>query len=188
MSSEAHDEGRRKLDELATAVGHALSLWTQVEVTLTQLFHILSGILETNRAYALFDSVISLDARLAMCDTLMKMDGLSKLDLKIWSIYKANIGKLYKKRHSIAHFSMIAHNGNFSVAPFYTVDKLFQHKQVLLSRTDIECLGKSFSELASATFWFYGEARRRRGTLEGGSMQEPPLIVQFRASACQVLE
>src|SRR5262249_18766888 len=81
-------------DELMLALAYALEKWSRVEMSLSSLFEVLSDIPTQKKAHALFDSIISFEARLDVVTTLTGQEGLSVLDMETWNRCAAKLSKL----------------------------------------------------------------------------------------------
>lgn len=194
--------------ELSVAVTDALINWTFVEIQLAQLFAIVSdiqdaGTLALNRkAHAIFDAIISFDARLAVVDALMAEEGLSPLETETWAKLSSRLGKLYKRRHSLAHFTFSAiighepnkspphdHDGwDWGLAPFFTMGSMMRGTSTRLTIEQVRERDLHFHEAHRSLDYMTQKARERRGRQLSNPMPEPPLVARLRALASQSLE
>lgn len=92
---------------LAMGVGTALSAWAGFEVRLTHLFAVLSDMPDAAKACSSFDVIISFEVRLAICGQLMQWEDCDPLEKATWKRFKILAGKLHRKRHEVAHFSIV---------------------------------------------------------------------------------
>jgi hypothetical protein len=176
--------------QLALGVGTALSCWSGFEVRLTHLFAVLTDMPDQAKACALFDTIISFEVRLALCDRLMLSDDCDERHKAIWTKFKPRIEKLYKKRHGIAHFSIVeatSKRGKRTVhlSPFLSQTKLVEGSASLLSAKDLKSRADEFDEAREAIEWFWAEARYRRGQCAEPPQTTPPLILRFEGSISQ---
>src|SRR5262245_49679864 len=94
-------------DDLLLAVGHALRTWGMFELMLAQLFGMLSDYSDYKKAYAIFETIISFETRVDILDALMALEGLTPLEHETWRRFSSKIRKNHKKRHELAHFSVL---------------------------------------------------------------------------------
>jgi hypothetical protein len=99
----------RKDPELITlyaGVGECLSAWSTVEHTLASLFMSLMVGGDRNQTASVFGAVISFETRLDMLTSVIERDSDAAFRT-CWNALKNKIGKLYRKRHQVAHFSIV---------------------------------------------------------------------------------
>jgi len=186
--------------ELAVAIVEALSAWSVVEVQLTRLFATLSD-LETfqdgafnynKKAHLIFDTIKSFEARLEIIDALMGAEGLSELELETWNRCSLRLGKLYKRRHPLAHFVYMQATSNAGkdaqIAPFFTLGAAMRQDVKSLTTAQITERKDHFEEMLHPISYFEYDALKRRGLRLDNPMPEPPLFARFRASASRSLE
>ena len=174
---------------LLRAVGAALSNWSLVELQLSGLFCNLSRI-EQRQARAIFDGIISFEVRLGICDRLMAFQPVSELEAEMWTRLSARLSKFYKKRHELAHFSVLhSDSGAVAIAPFLTSAAIGGKVRELSTDQIRERSGK-FIELHMAVHWFATRAFHgsSRPPAESPDPQEPPLVPRLRDAASQILE
>lgn len=186
------------MDELPTgallkAVGAALHNWSLVEIQLSTLFAALSDVPDQNKAHAIFAAILSFDARLAVCDRLMKLENLDELHKEMWTKMSARLSKFYKKRHEVAHFT-VGYSGDEEVInPFFTQEKWIYENVRHLTVAQIRERSEKFVQLHLAVHWFSNCAFKRRAQfplekahrLDGGG---PPLVLRLLLLATQTLE
>ena len=176
--------------DLLRAVGAGLSNWSIVELQLSKLFAILSG-MDQEKAHLVFDGIISFEIRLGICDRLMATEDVDEIEAEMWGRLSAKLTKFYKKRHELAHFSLSSLDGKSSIMPFLTYEKMFSATATRLDAKQIRERSRKFIELHLAVLWFYQWASIRR-LQELGSARpvpvEPSLVPQLRALAIQILE
>ena len=174
------------------AVGQALRQWSAVEVGLAGIFAILADIPDPMKAHRIIDAIVSFDARLDVVDALMSEEALTPLELETWKRAAAKLKKQYKKRHELAHFSIVntISNGkdNIRLSPFLTYGQFLRDELRYLTVPEIDARRKGFGELVAALMWFQAEAGKRRVPRPSNPMPEPPLIVRLKESATQILE
>jgi hypothetical protein len=179
---------------LAT-VGGALAAWSKIEVRLNLLFGVLSGIEDRAKAGGIMDVILSFEVRLAICDKLMALEVTDPFELEMWARLSARIRKFHRKRHQIAHFSLVAggERDGFHVpqiSPFFSYEKWVTEKARYLSRQQIEERLLKFIEIDDAVDWFLMRAleRARPEEYPMPDSEEPPLIPRIRALAIQAIE
>ena len=174
------------------AIGAALSNWSLVELQIASLFSTLSSIPDQRKSYAIFDGIVSFEVRLGLCDRLMEFETVDEVEAEMWRRLSARLGKFYKKRHQLAHFSMIQENdGNITISPFFNWTKLNDGGGARLSVEDIRMRSDKFIELHMAVCWFIQRAVYRLAEpspVELLDLQEPPLVPRLRDAAIQILE
>lgn len=172
-------------------VGLSLSTWSQVERSLTHAFAVVSG-MEARKAIAMFDSVISLEIRLAMLDRLMQFETHDEVEAEMWERLSVRITKSYKKRHELAHFTIATNlKGEWGVSPFLTFDKMFDPARTVLTQEVIRERHQRFFLVSEAIDWFKDRALVRRGQPPEGPLREsaePQLVPQLRELAARTLE
>lgn len=141
------------VDELAIAIGHALSAWTSVEMALADLFEQVSG-LPTVKAHILMASIVSFDARMAVCNALMNDSDDFRDVLPLWHKVGERILKGYKSRHQIAHFSFLGNEQGVSISPYFSIGNAFLGKTKNLGVAEISHKRERFDELKTAVYWF----------------------------------
>ena len=177
--------------ELFRAIGAALHNWSLVEMQLSGLFSTLSDIGDQKKSHALFDAIISFETRLAMCDRLMAFESADEVEAETWSRMSARLSKFYKKRHELAHFTMVAWAKEPAISPFLTFEGMFSDQPRLLNLAQVRERSAKFIELHMAIGWFNATAFMRRGKHEPfppPDPAEPPLVPRLRALAIQILE
>ena len=180
-----------QFDEVLRAVGHALSVWSAVELELSDLFTALADPMPEDRACGIFDAVVSLEIRLTLVDKLMELEGLPDVEACMWGKISDRITKAYKKRrHPLAHFTLVSPDArNLGIAPFLTNDKIRSKDYKILKTLDIDASKAHFSKLAEGITWFKNQvrARRRFGTGTPPFGADPPLIAEMRLLAAESL-
>lgn len=172
--------------DLLAGIGTCLTNWSLVELQMCALFDIISGMRDPIKARALFDTIVSFEVRLAILNSMMRFEPLSDSDRALWMRLAAKMGKLYRKRHEVAHFT-ISPDGS-SVAPFMTWDAIASGTQKQLSGAQIGERAEKFFELADAMRWFkhYMAVQRTNDQLSRELVElVPPLIVRLRALEAQ---
>lgn len=179
-------------DHLLLAVGQALKQWSAVETSIATLFAILCEFKDEMKAHRIIDAIISFETRLDVADALMSQEDLTPLELETWKRLVAKLKKQYKKRHEVAHFSIVNtitnSVGTLRLSPFLTYGHFARDELRYLTENEIHARRKGFADLFLALVWFQDGAYRRRGPRPGNPMQEPPLIAHLRELAVQILE
>lgn len=116
-------------DALTQAVGRALDSWSQIEFYMAETFQTMSGIPDAKTAHAVVASIVSLDARLDVCSTLIRMSDQPSLIKKYWNGLRTRTAKQSKKRNGIAHFTIIKAKTTddeefWALAPFFSLGQI----------------------------------------------------------------
>ena len=179
-------------DHILLAVGQALKQWSAVETGIAALFAILCGFKDEMKAHRIIDAIISFDTRLDVTDALMGQEDIAPLEMETWKKLVLKLRKQYKKRHEVAHFSIvntITHGvDNLRLSPFLTYGHFARDDLRYITEEEIHARRKGFGDLFLALVWFQDAAYRRRGPRPGTPMQETPLIVHLKELAAQTLE
>lgn len=197
MASEDRLEAAR--NQLATAIGHALSEWTKVEMSMTYVF---TSVMDTSSipvtqglilwaneepgrrmAHTVINAIIGFDARAdVITATIAESDLASELKA-FWPAIAQRLKKKYKKRHEIAHF-MISNieqeDGSWvaMVTPFATSVGSYSEKR--LSANDVIIRKDTFRELGETLAWFRSQVECQRGRNTAPLLPEPPLVQRVR--------
>lgn len=171
--------------DLARAVGFTLNAWSLVEEKLAVLFQ---GLLEHHRietAFVIMATIVSFETRLAVVDALVQREPLLEDEIALWDKLKVKIGKGYKSRHQVAHFSfMYAWKDNelswTKLAPFYSFGGAILGNESLIGVAEIEQKRVRFKELEDALDWMGRYLNMRRYSSEVSLQPEPALIVHLR--------
>jgi hypothetical protein len=178
-------------DDLMAHVGSALHAWNQVESGMGLLFTVANTAAEMPKWGAIFDAVVSFEARIAVLDaTVAHGLNFSDEEREIWPLLSTRIRKLYKKRHEIAHFS-IAHPDDLvsgaRISPYFTWNKVSNKTERYLTKADLKVREDRFSQAALAVAWLSERVRWRRNP-EGAyrpQLAEPPLVSHLRELLAQ---
>jgi hypothetical protein len=175
-------------DQLARAIGYALSSWATVELALDNLFSTISG-MNKDKAHILMATIVSLETRVAVCNALMAVDDDLKDDFTLWTQVAGKVLKGYKARHQIAHFVLFGKGDptepGATVAPFFSTGNIILGKHSTLGVAEINHKKARFDELATAVNWFWvRKLTRRVSGLEGHEL-ESDLIRRLRSQADQ---
>ncbi|MDO6413080.1 hypothetical protein Q4F19_01675 [Sphingomonas sp. BIUV-7] len=189
-------------DQLAAAVGFALSEWAEVEIVLT---FILISVLDTGTEphvegivacellpegqrmlHAGMGRLVAFDARLDFVSAVIEESSLADWIKGLWRGIASRLTKKYKSRHQIAHFIICDEEGRDGrvrsvVDPFPTSITSIGGKRLSLS--DVTTKLHNFRELKEALQWFglAVEIDRKR---QGGLLPpDPPLIARARQGA-----
>lgn len=183
-------------DQLAAAVGHALSEWAEVEIVLAFVLisafdtgttpHI-QGFIPWNELpedqrmlHSALGKVVAFDARVDIISAVIDESSLSSWIKTAWLGVSARLLKKYKSRHQIAHFVISDQEqddgGMHSfIAPFPNSSVSFSDKRLSLS--DVETKLHNYRELKEGLQWL-GQAieidRRRRAE----PLPQPPPLIQ----------
>ena len=179
--------------QLFTQLGLSLSSWSHVEMKMTALFSNISD-MPGRKAVALFDAIISFEVRLALLDRMMMFETVDDIDQEMWSRFSARLSKAYKKRHQLAHFALTVGQGEISITPFISLDKIIGREgpaPPTLSASQIKLRTMRFIELSNALGWFMNRAAARRsepGTHPLPTPLELQTVAPLRELALQTLE
>lgn len=169
-------------DELANAIGHALSAWTGVELAMDDLFTEISG-LDHAKARILTATIISFDTRLAICSAFMDAEPAMEEVLPIWHKVALKLSKGYKSRHHVAHFTFLSTTKDdkvsVTVAPYFSVGRALLGKTTEIGIPEIQHKQARFEELKSAVHWFWAFRLRQKHGIEGPQL-ESDLIRQIQ--------
>lgn len=179
--------------DLLTAIGRALAEWSLVEINLCQFFCSIAESKNDRKAVAIFDSIISFEVRISVCDRLMEMEDAPELDKEIWRKLSRRISKAYKKkRHPLAHFSIIYYNiGTVHILPFLTNEKIQTGNVRTISLEEINFSAEHFTDLIWALGWFTDRAlarHSRRKKDRERHIEEPRYVAQLRELATLSLQ
>src|SRR6185312_15982290 len=144
------------------------------------------------KAHAVFNTIISLETRLDVIDALMAEEGLTPLELETWNRCSLRLRKLYKRRHGLAHFSVVysiesRDQVGHLISPFWTFASALAGEHQILDKPQIDERTDHFLEMVGAISHFHSEARRRRGQQQGNPTPIAPIVARFQASAAQIL-
>jgi hypothetical protein len=145
-------------DELAKAVGYALSAWQSVELGLSLVFDECSKIGDQKRSQMLMATIISIDTRMAVITSMFKFNA-DKTNLNMWNGLHLKIVREYKTRHKIAHFSFTSKEKNGEsrdvLTPYHSFGKWFQYDYRDLGVSEILDKKERYERLAGAVNWFW---------------------------------
>lgn len=100
-----------EVDEIAKAVGFAISKWGEIEGNLCSLYAAALRIPVYASAREAFYSIISFQAKIKVVDACFKMEFAAEPDLiSDWSTFKKDAVKVSKKRNELAHGSVMVVN------------------------------------------------------------------------------
>jgi hypothetical protein len=172
-------------DLLMSQVGHTLHFWNQVESAMGLLFTISSGISDPLKAGALFDAVIAFEARIAVLGaTISHQSVLGDTEKKIWSCLSAKLRKLYRKRHEVAHFSLLPEDmlSGEGIRPYFTWNKHARQSAKYLTKPQLYERGQRFNQASQAVMWFVAEMRTRTPPVAAPQLPnpEPQMIAHIR--------
>ncbi|ESY31589.1 hypothetical protein X749_07320 [Mesorhizobium sp. LNJC391B00] len=143
------------------------------------------------KAYAVFDAIISFDTRLAICDRLMSLEDIDEIEATMWAQLSAKLSKSYRKRHELAHFSAkFDDTGDtcIGITPFFNWTKFATRTDKVLTVLDIRERSKKFIDLHMAVGWFKDRAFFRHAGSPLPDQPEPALVPLIRALAIQRIE
>ena len=169
-----------------------------MESSLTSLFAILADFKDSrdasvisHKAHVIFDTIVSFETRLQIVDSLMAEEGLSELDLETWAKCSSRLMKFYKKRHQLAHFSIVAEihdkGQTLRFSPFLTFGKMMRREFKYLSVDEINERKDKFRDLQRAVSCLSFAAQQRRGLHQEFPTPEVPLTAHLRELARQSL-
>jgi hypothetical protein len=163
------------------AVGSCLNAWAWVENGMGLLFYNVSGIDHMARAGAIFDSVVAFEGRIAMLDAAIDHEPLLSDEEKlIWACLSRRLRKLYKRRHAVAHFSIVDESYQ-AISPFFTWNKQAKKTAKTLTIGQISERSRQFSEASAAVSWFGGhmQSRKLQIPVHPQLIEAPPLILRI---------
>jgi len=154
----------RNAEDLSHAIGECLMAWSEVEWNLCLLYcECVSPkkgkFFNPDPHAAIFDSVISIDARMDMVRAIIdwKISSNEAPKLKVdsaaaWKILRAKIRKKYSKRNEVAHSSAVQYSDKdgrqkVELQPFSTYSS-FSSKSNFLTLDDLRERKRSFRLLA----------------------------------------
>lgn len=155
------EELQAQTDELHLHVGRCLGMWSSVERSLTLLFLCLHDkIDEPFPLVKVFNGVVSFEVRLSMINLAVQHDERTTEKFRTqWNALFNKLSKSYRKRHEIAHFTIITdHTESTSpkttLQPFYTA---FSPPGIGLSAKDLIERERSFLSLSKRIdrFWWH---------------------------------
>ena len=131
--------------EILLAVGECLHTWSIVELEIGNLYMVFHGIRRDEFSHPIriaFEEIVSLEIRLAMMGAYAEADGsLRQSYLPHFQPLRARIMKLYKKRHEIAHFTLVGRGDmehpKILVKPFFTWSNFIAKKGPELNAAQI---------------------------------------------------
>jgi hypothetical protein len=182
-------------NQLAAAVGHALSEWAEVEIVMAFVLiaafdtgtkpHV-EGLVPWNELpedqrmlHSALGKVVAFEARVDIISAVIDESSLSPWIKKLWLGVSERLMKKYKSRHQIAHF-VISHQETedggirIFIAPFPNSSVSFSDRQLSLS--DVETKLHNFRELKEALQWLGWAIEIDRQRREEPLPQPPPLI------------
>lgn len=169
---------------LMATIGGCLAAWSGVENGMGLAFNAISGMPNFIKAGAIFDAMVAFDVRLAVLDAAVKYDNkLSDDEKELWACFSRRLRKLYKRRHSVAHFSVVGDIENAtSISPFFTWNKHLRNEVKSLTKKQIFDKSVAFSEASFAMSWFVNVFQRRAFPPEQrpDQLKEPALIAHLR--------
>ena len=157
--------------DITHAVGECLMTWAMVERDISILYCECFG--DSHKAgagihFAVFDSVISIDARMAMIAAALKWNAALDVApinpftafLAEWEILRKTIRKKYNKRNEVAHSDIIQYPGSdgaqvVELAPFPTfTNSAFQtklsHRQLMERKNAFAALAREIVEFSDS--------------------------------------
>ena len=145
-----------KFQILMAQVGATLHAWNQVESAMGLVFLATSGISNFLKAGSIFDSVISFEARIAVLDAAVTHDEkLSADEKEVWLCLSAKLRKLYKKRHEVAHFSLLSEDmrDGERILPYFTWNKHARNSTKHLTLAQLAERSAKFTAASEAVTW-----------------------------------
>jgi len=184
--------------KLTDEVGQALHQWSLVEMEVANLFEVTSGMPNHNAAHAAMAAIVSFEARLKVCHSVLAFFELGTLHATYWQRLYHRLLKKLKKRNELAHFSVLCIGSpgdeTWRLVPYFSIGRwvLDQHTtgkpQQGLSVEQIRERALSFHQLMKDVVWFRYEMQVRLGTLSGNPLPAPDLALQLRAEGVQTRE
>jgi hypothetical protein len=140
-------------DAMFAQLGRALHAWSNIETALSEFFSAIHGVAWQDNRHPLraaLESVVSLDARVAMIEASIHADDSIPVEyLDNFNSLKNKLIQQYKKRHKLAHFKMAVdwNSNEATIMPFYTMEKHMSQTQETLSISDIDLRLNRFHSL-----------------------------------------
>lgn len=175
--------------ELANAVGWALSTWTIIETNLTELFLILSDMVDLNKAHLVMEAVVSFDGRLKIVGNLMELVKWRGDEGEMWGLLVSRIQRLQARRNELAHFQFVNVGEQAGTTPY--VVPYFSHGAAMrgtikkVTKDEIWDREKRFRAYAVALGWFGEQLSEMKGIPVANPRPESDLVQELRRSVVQ---
>ena len=175
----------RERRRLVYEVGNCIMSWAGVEHSLCLLFMSLMK-LPIENAVAIWDSIVSLEAKLSMLNVVVRQNTTDTDILPIWDKIFVRISKKYRKRHEIAHGCiMVINDERIVFVPYGTMTSIFDSAGRRLSADQIAQRNKSFHELGRAIEWITTSVPLRRDNAVAALPEAPDLVRQLQTLIAQ---
>lgn len=181
-------------DEILTEVGRALNNFSKVEQALEGVFCALADIPHIVGP-VIMASIVSLEARLKVCDNTTKVGPLPPELDGIWKQLSALVFKQHKKRHDLAHFRTITRTVGtgkpiFGIEPYGSFGRMVSQETPgkFLTIDQVKERGEAFMDTAVALAWFDAQVSDFRGHHWPPVESRPPeprLVQVLREKAAQ---
>jgi hypothetical protein len=125
---------------------------------------------------------------------MMAFQNVEPVEAEMWARMSARLLKTYKKRHEMAHFTIVSTNGEIGISPFLTYEKILEAQggpPKTLTEKQLRERVARFTAAIAAVSWFKNRAAYRRQESYVGPqppLEEPPFVSQLRQLAIQTLE
>lgn len=167
------------------SIGHCLIAWAQVEYQLGDMFLRYHG-REPQVATLVWDSIVSLDARITMLQRLMKLRFPQGVVHDDTVLLLNECRRLYKQRNEIAHATLIlTKEKRFVLEPFFVIGNPKQQ----LDLSDVQARSVAFAMLSIALGWLQLEMDPPGATLTRppptSEQQLPDLVRELRNAESQ---
>lgn len=176
--------------DLYREVGECIHAWSGVETNLTTLFvtlHDREPFDLDDLLRASFESVISLEVRLAMLLATVNADPRCKEYREPFSALKNKVMRSYKQRHEIAHFTLVGSgmrspgNPGYALQPFFTMSSfLTRTGRDSLKIGELKRRALAFHDLATRVHLHALYIRQTRGlpVSDQARIDDPALLLQ----------
>jgi hypothetical protein len=176
----AESSPQSEYDAIHQAIGDGLDAWSVVERALESLFSTLTSA-DSWDAHLIMVSIVSFDARLKICNTLMGRHRKNKV-AKRWPTLFNKLSRKYPKRSELAHGSVVNYNHRIVWIPYFSEGLMLRRYVVVedpdnaepvhvLSAEEIVERAASFRKLASSVSEFSREFREEREKLQASRAQ-----------------
>jgi len=168
-------------DTIHQAIGNALDAWSRVEHSLESLFVALTSA-DVWDAHLIMASIVSFDARLKICNTLMGRHRKNFKTVERWDALYNKLDRKYRKRSELAHGSVVQLNDKTVWIPYYSTGQSMREMVLKppeevglpphLSTKEIEERALGFRKLAGALSDFNLDLRAEQEQLRASRAQE----------------
>lgn len=177
-------------NDLYTLVGECIHVWSGVETALSTLFVVLHDREPgdyNDPLRATFERVISFEVRLDMLLATVNADSRCTVYAPHFNALKNKLSKSYKRRHTVAHFTLVGSGmvapgqPDYALQPFFTMRTFLKKTGAnKLKACDLQLLVDSFSLLASRVHRHSLYIRQTRGlpVSDHARIDDPDLLIR----------